>query len=201
MLVLATGLCALILGAPAAQGKVVPTQITVPTVSRAADGTLTITASFTSPNPRCLPAKRFGHVTASHPPGYPQIYSPFSTNLGYGDGVPSPSNPVPTAYVPIPFTPVTPAQHSPYVWRLVLPGSTEVQVLTQDVAGQGFHTYPSTVAAARGADTTGIAPPTGYATKKAKDNFFHVNYTSRGQRRSLKCTSPNTFDQPPYIVF
>ena len=190
------------IAAAAAGGKVVPTHVTAPTVTRAADGTITITDSFTSPNRRCLPAKRFTPVLATTPVNTPRFHSPFWTLLYYGTGVPSLSNAEPVGGVAIPFTPISPQRHSPYVWQAVYPGTEPVtgwrnivnpgsyQVPGTAPDGSGVHTFTSSVAAARVVTVAGVAPPTGYT--KAKDPFYHVSYRSGGTRRSLLCRVAQT---------
>lgn len=168
--------------------KSVPTHLAL-SATRAADGTVTATGVYTSPNPRCLSAKRFQKLhkgtvyynSIGAGLGYGGPWSSANTNLpigadGFGD-FPG-SSPLPGW-----LWPVSPFGQSPLVWQSIAPGNALVKNI-EDHSGPTIERYDSTVAAASGVDLAGDAPS---GDPRNVRGPFISSYHQGGNRIILKC--------------
>lgn len=116
------------------------------TFTRAADGTITAEAAFSSSNPHCLPAYRFQRSKGRRA-GEPKVA--FGFLLAFGG--PSSGRPFGAdGYADPPsgfeVMPASPPKRSPYVFQVVLPGDATVN---RQLAPGGPR-YPATVSQATG---------------------------------------------------
>jgi hypothetical protein len=166
--------------------KSVPTYLAL-SATRAADGTITAKAVFTSPNPHCLSADRWKKLSDGHyhdVGGGLEYGGPWGGNPMGADGYAQPSGGW--------LSPVSPAGKSPFVWQAIYPGSMTVEVHDERRAGsEEARDYESTVAAASGIAFGGNAPP----NFKGK-TYYKYTYSQGGNRIILKCrrtTASRTF--------
>ena len=152
--------------------KTVPTHFKA-SATRAADGTITATGSFTSPNRRCLSAKRF-KATPKNGRSY------VSGVLNYSNGGTAP--PPVTSGAPFPgaLLPISPPGQSPYDFQAVWPGNGTTRVENHaDPTLPLF--YQSTVAAASALAVHGWTVPRG------PQRSYKVRYHHGGSRVVLTC--------------
>jgi hypothetical protein len=175
------GLLALVFVAPSGAKTI---NVTAPTtlnlsISRAADGTFTIEASYKSPNPRCLARDRWG--PDPHGGGFvepPTFGFNYLDPRGIGYNFPE----APGIAVPE-LKPVSPFERSPVIWKTVWPGSTVVSV--ENRSGTGPRYFKSTVSAATGVDGFAWAPGGGYSLNERA--YYGKTYRSKGDKIWLKC--------------
>ena len=150
-------------------------------ITRVADGTFTIEARYTSPNPHCLERERWGPDPRGggfvDPPTFGLNYlNP--TGIGYNFPK-APGIPVPE------LKPITPFEHSPLVWKVVWPGSTIVSV---EGRGAGARNFESTVSAATGLNGFAWAP---IGKKEFAENdrgdYYAAIFGGKGHKTWLKC--------------
>jgi hypothetical protein len=166
---------ALLTSAAAAHPKVitvVPTQVRL-SATRQADGSIVAKAEFTSPEPRCLSAKRFLQNTSKGQ------YLAAGGSLLFG------SPPGTTGFAAAPerglFSPKSKPGVSPYIWEATWPGSTEV--LVTNLNSDKERHYASTVA-----DATEVTlGAEARASKGQALPYFKVAYNEDGKRHIVKC--------------
>jgi hypothetical protein len=142
--------------------KVASTNITL-SVKKAANGTVTARATYTSPNPRCLGAKRWKKQSDGVFEGAPE----FALYYGESDYARPPGG--------TELTPNSSFGRSPFVWQAVWPGSAKVVVERGHAKTEAEAFYNSTVGAAIGIDGGASTPA------------FEDVYTSGGNKIHLKC--------------
>ena len=154
-------------GAAAARTKTIPTRAVL-SATKAPDGTVTIEAVFSSPNPSCLRASRFRGKA------YDYLLGPFAADFYYG-GAGHPyatplGDPAGFGYEPSVPQPISPAGRSPYVWQAAWPASTVVVI---GGGTPGFST--STVSNASGIGLAAYVKP------------YRITYRSHGARVTRTC--------------
>lgn len=162
--------------------KFVPTHVAL-SATRDAAGTIVVTASFTSAEPRCLSTKRFlekhfhGRPVAAG--GYLLYGGPYSDDRGSGafgfEGFGTP----PADGL---LSPVSPAEKSPYVWEAVWPGDTAVTTTNFHDSSQPRH-YATTIAAV-------AAVSLGASARESAGQglpYFKVTYNKGGKHYIVKC--------------
>lgn len=162
-------------GPAAARTKTIPTRAVL-SATKAPDGTVTIEAAFSSPNPRCLRAGRF------HGKFYAQyLGAPVGADFYYGDAGPPhgtpPSQGAGVGFEPSVPQPISPAGRSPYVWQAAWPAST---VVANGFGGNGLGgKFPdsTTVSAASGIGVFALVKP------------FRITYRSHGARVTRTCAA------------
>lgn len=169
--------------------KSVPTHVSF-SATKAADGTITVEAIFTSPNPRCLEGKRFlqkradGNYWVAGGTLYfggaftaPNFFNPqevISEPFGFEGSAPPPNRGL--------LAPVSAAGKSPYVWQAIWPGSTELATTNFYDKSLPRH-YEIPVGAASGVSLGAIAR----ASKGQGLPYYKVAFSRHGKRIILKC--------------
>jgi hypothetical protein len=151
--------------------------------SKGADGAVTVKASFRSPEPRCLSAKRFLQKKYHGLPDAAGAYLLFggqfsgehgSGTFGFeGEGAP-PSSGL--------LSPVSPPEGSPYVWEATWPGDTPVTVTNFYDPSHSRH-YETTVAAASGVRAGALAR----ASAGQGLSYYKTTYNKGGKHYIVKC--------------
>lgn len=171
--------------------KSVPTHVSF-SATKAADGTITVEAIFTSPNPRCLEGKRFlqkradanswvaggallfgGPFTAEDP----LTKAKFSEPFGF-EGT------VSQIYMPDKglLAPVSAAGKSPYVWQAIWPGDSSLFMTNPYDKSLPWH-YQAPVAAASAVLLAAVARASGGQGLP----YYKVAFSRHGKRIILKC--------------
>lgn len=159
-----------------------PTRVSF-TASKAVDGSVTVTASFRSPEPRCLSAKRFlqkkFHGQPDAAGGYLLFGGAYSGEhskgmFGFEGEGPPPSSGL--------LAPSSPPEKSPYVWEATWAGDTPVTVTNFNDPSHPRH-YETTVSAASGVRAGAIARESaGQALP-----YFKTTYDKGGKHYIVKC--------------
>jgi len=185
-LVAAAAVASAALAAPAmALSKVTrsfPTRVAF-AATKAADGSVTVKASFSSPEPRCLSAKRFLQKKFHGAPDAAGAYLLFggTYSAGRGSGAfgfegegPPPSSGL--------LSPVSQPGRSPYVWEATWAGDTPVTVTNFYDPSHPRH-YESTVGAASAVRAGAIAR----ASAGQGLPYFKTTYNRGGKHYIVKC--------------
>lgn len=185
-------------GSASARPKVyrsVPTVVSF-SATKGTDGAITVKATFSSPDPRCLEGKRFlqkhrdgnywvagGHLYFGGPFTASQEFTGHQISEPFGfDGFATPPD---KGFL----APVSPAGKSPYVWQAVWPGSTEV--FTTNFYNKSLPRHSSTPVSA----ATGVSLG---ATARASNGqglpYYKIAYNQGGKHIIIKCGTLNTRD-------
>jgi hypothetical protein len=159
-----------------------PTRVAL-SASRDASGTVTVQASFSSPEPRCLSAKRFlqkrFHDLPTAAGGYLLFGGAYSDERGSGAyGLEGYAQPPSVGLM----SPTSPAAKSPYVWEATWPGDTSVSTTNFHDPSQPRH-YQTTIAAA-------AAISLGASARESTGQglaYFKTTYNKGGKHYIVKC--------------
>jgi hypothetical protein len=141
----AIGLLVLAVASPAqakTSTKIAATKVEF-SIARAADGTVTVKATFTSSNPHCLSRDRWKqYPSGEYKEGAPE-FGLYYGGVAWAD---------PPGRFGAQLAPVSPFGRSPLVWRAIWPGSAGVIVENHAGKTEAERSYRSTVSEAIGVD-------------------------------------------------
>jgi hypothetical protein len=179
--------------------KTYPTRVAL-SATRAGDGTITVKAEFSSPEPRCLSAKRLlqkkFHGMSSAAGGYLLFGGAYSDDRGSGsfglEGSVDFTGGLPGSGL---LSPVGKPERSPFVWEATWPGDTSVIVTNFHDSAKPRH-YQTTIAAASAVSLGAVARESGGQGLP----YFKTTYDKGGKHYVIKCGVLKKSETPRLIA-